>query len=97
MKEKWASLPLEVQTDLGIELLKGYLFQPLYIRLSKEEKVISHKSALETGKPGEILSSRAWDRNKPENRIIIPLGPSSILAGFVQIISRGFFFFRKSF
>jgi hypothetical protein len=46
VKEKLALLPLEEQTALGIELLKCYLFQPLYIRLSKEEKSPAIKSPL---------------------------------------------------
>jgi hypothetical protein len=51
VKEKWALLPLAEQTALGLELLKCYLFQPLYIRLSKEEKSVVVKSPL-------ILESR---------------------------------------
>ncbi|MGA3083754.1 MAG: hypothetical protein ABSE95_03045 [Thermodesulfobacteriota bacterium] len=46
VKEKWALLPLEEQTDLGIELLKCYLFQPVYIRLVKEERSLVLKAPL---------------------------------------------------
>ncbi len=38
VKEKWAALAPDKQIDLGIALLKCYLVQPLYIRLSREEK-----------------------------------------------------------
>lgn len=39
LKENWASLSLEEQNDLGIELLKCYLFHPLFLRLSPEKPI----------------------------------------------------------
>jgi hypothetical protein len=37
-KKKWPLLPTEEQKTLGIELLKCYLVQPLFLRLSQEER-----------------------------------------------------------
>lgn len=48
LKEKWGQLSLEERNALGIELLKCYLFQPLFLRLSLEGKSTIKK-------PGELL------------------------------------------
>lgn len=37
LKETWGRLSAEEQTALGVELLKCYLFQPLFLRFSREE------------------------------------------------------------
>lgn len=55
LKKKWGQLSLEDQNALGIELLKCYLFQPLFLRLSPGGKSALKNPGGLLGKSGKLL------------------------------------------
>ena len=95
VKEKWASLPLEVQTDLGIELLKGYLFQPLYIRLSLEEKVSAIKAPLKLESQGKFFRVEHGTGPNRKIELLYPLNHLEFWPDLFGLFQEDFFSSEK--
>lgn len=97
VKEKWASLPLELQTDLGIELLKGYLFQPLYIRLSKEEKASAIKGPLKLESQGKFFRVEHGTETNRKIELLYPLDHHRFWPDLFKLFQEDFFSSEKVF
>jgi hypothetical protein len=95
VKQKWGSLPLEVQTDLGLELLKGYLFQPLYIRLSKEEKSSAIKSPLSLESRGKFFQIEHGSGINRKIELLYPLDHRRFWPELFKLFPEDFFSFEK--
>ena len=97
VKEKWASLPLDVRTDLGIELLKGYLFQPLYIRLSKEEKASAIKAPLKLESQGKFFRVEHGAGPNRKIELLYPLNHLEFWPDLFGLFQEDFFSSEKVF
>ena len=97
VKEKWASLPQEVQTDLGIELLKDYLFQPLYIRLSKEKKLSPIKSPLKLESQGKFFRVEHGAGPNRKIELLYPLNHRRFWPDLFRLFEEDFFSSEKVF
>ncbi|MGC1401395.1 MAG: hypothetical protein WA974_00525 [Thermodesulfobacteriota bacterium] len=66
----WARLPMEEQKVLGVEILKCYLFQPLFIRMSPEGKSLKPTPTLLLKKQGKILTvERGTEPDGPDGEV----------------------------
>jgi hypothetical protein len=97
VKEKWASLPLEVQTELGIELLKNYLFQPLYIRLSREKKSSPIKSPLSLESQGKLFRVEHGAGPNRKIELLYPLNHRRFWPDLFRLFQEDFFSSAKVF
>ena len=97
VKEKWASLPLEVRTDLGIELLKDYLFQPLYIRLSKGKKSLPIKSPLNLESQGKLFRVEHGAGPNRKTELLYPLNHHRFWPDLFRVLHDDFFSSEKVF
>jgi hypothetical protein len=97
VKEKWALLPLEEQTALGIELLKCYLFQPLYIRLPKEEKSFAVKSPLILESRGKFFQVEHGTGKNRGMELLYPLDHRRFWPELFGIFQEDFFSSEKVF
>ena len=97
VKEKWGSLPLEVRTDLGIELLKDYLFQPLYIRLSKEKKSLPIKSPLSLESQGKLFRVEHGAGPNRKIELLYPLNHRRFWPDLFKLFQEDFFSSEKIF
>jgi hypothetical protein len=97
VKEKWASLPQEMQTDLGIELLKDYLFQPLYIRLSKEKKLSPIKSPLKLESQGKFFRVEHGAGPNRKIELLYPLNHHRFWPDLFRLFEEDFFSSEKVF
>jgi hypothetical protein len=70
LKGLWARLPMEEQKVLGMGILKCYLFQPLFIRLSPEGKSLKPTPPLLLKKQGKILTvERGTEPDGPDGEV----------------------------
>ncbi len=97
VKEKWASLSRVVQTDLGIELLKDYLFQPLYIRLSKEKKLSPIKSPLKLESQGKFFRVEHGAGPNRKIELLYPLNHRRFWPDLFRLFEEDFFSSEKVF
>ncbi|OGP50294.1 MAG: hypothetical protein A2Y79_00960 [Deltaproteobacteria bacterium RBG_13_43_22] len=95
VKERWALLPLAEQTDLGVELLKCYLFQPLYIRLSKEEKSSAIKSPLRLESQGKLFQVEHGTGTNRKIELLYPLDHLRFWPDLFQLFKEDFFSSEK--
>jgi hypothetical protein len=98
LKEIWGRLSLEEQKVLGIEILKCYLFQPLFIRLSPEEKSIKPPSPLLLKKQGKILTvERGSEPDGPDGKVwfYYPLVHHRLWPGLLTLFQGGTFSFEE--
>lgn len=91
LKEIWGRLSLEEQKVLGIEILKCYLFQPLFIRLSPEEKSIKLPSPLLLKKQGKILKVERGSEPDREVWFYYPLVHHRLWPGLLTLLQGGIF------
>ena len=97
VKEKWASLPQGEQTDLGIELLKCYLFQPLYIRLSKEERSSAIKAPLTMEAQGKLFRVEHGTGTNRKIELLYPLDHLRFWPDLFRLFQEDFFSSKKVF
>jgi hypothetical protein len=95
VKKKWALLPLEEQTGLGIELLKCFLFQPLYIRLSKEEKSSAIKSPLKLESQGKLFRVEHGSGTNRKIEFLYPLDHYRFWPDLFRVFPEDFFSSEK--
>ena len=70
LKEIWGRLSLEEQKVLGIEILKCYLFQPLFVRIFPQEKSIKPAPPLLLRRQGKILTvERGTEPDGPDGEV----------------------------
>jgi hypothetical protein len=97
LKEKWAQLSWEEQQALGIELLRCYLFQPLFLRLSQEERSATKNLLLISGKPGNLLRVEVESETTSESRFFYPLAHQRLWPGFLAVFEEGLFSSKEVF
>jgi hypothetical protein len=97
VKEKWASLSFEKQIGLGIELLKYYLFQPLYIRLSNEAKTSVMKAPLKLESRGKLFRVEHGTGTNRKIELLYPLNHSRIWPNLFRFFQEDFFSSEKVF
>jgi hypothetical protein len=95
MKEKLALMPLEEQTELGIELLKCYLFQPLYIRLSMEQKTSVIKAPLTLESQGKLFQVEYGIGKDKKKELLYPLDHFHFWPGLFGLLEENFFSSEK--
>jgi len=95
VKEKWALLPLEEQIDLGIELLKCYLFQPLYIRLVKEERSSALKAPLIMVTQGKFFQIEHGIETNRKIELLYPLDHRRFWPDLFRLFQKVFFSSEK--
>ena len=95
VKERWGLLPLEDQITLGIELLKCYLFQPLYIRLSKGEKSPVIKSPLSLESRGKLFQIEHGTETKRKTELLYPLDHHRFWPELFRLFTEDFFSSQK--
>jgi hypothetical protein len=94
-KEKWASLSLEGQIDLGIGLLKCYLFHPLYIRLSLEEKISIIKAPLRLESQGKLFRVEHGSGANRKLELLYPLDHLEFWPDLFSLFPEDFFASEK--
>jgi hypothetical protein len=97
LKEKWALLSLEEQHTLGIELLKCYLSQPLFLRLSQGKKLTTKKPWRISEKPGRLLQVEVKSGTSPEIRFFYPLAHHRLWPGILTVFKEEFFSSKEVF
>lgn len=95
VKEKWASLPLEEQIGLGVELLTCYIFQPLYIRLTKREKASMIKAPLKLESQGKFFRVEHGTGTNRNIELLYPLEHRRLWPDLFRIIPGDLFSSRK--
>ncbi len=94
-KEKWVSLSFEEQTDLGIRLLKCYLFHPLYIRLSKEEEISAIKAPLRLESQGKLFRVEHGTGTTRKLALLYPLDHLEFWPDLFKVFPEDFFTSEK--
>jgi hypothetical protein len=94
-KEKWISLSFEEQIDLGIRLLKCYLFHPLYIRLSKEEKISVIKAPLRLESQGKLFRVEHGTGTSRKLELLYPLDHLEFWPDLFKVFPEDFFTSEK--
>lgn len=94
-KEKWASLSFEGQIDLGIGLLKCYLFHPLYIRLSLEEKISVIKAPLRLESRGKLFLVEHGSEANRKLELLYPLDHLEFWPDLFKLFPEDFFASEK--
>ncbi len=91
VKAKWAALPPEEQSGLGVELLKCYLSQPLYIRLSEGKKLPGLKAPLELKSQGKFFLVEYG--NEPDRQLewLYPLDHQRFWPALFRVFKENFF------
>jgi len=97
VKEKWALLTMEEQTDLGIELLKCYLFQPRYIRLFKEERPSVIKAPLTMIIQGRFFQVEHGTGTNRKIELLYPLDHRRFWPDLLILFHKDFFSSEKVF
>ena len=97
VKGKWSLLPLEEQTDLGIELLKCYLFQPLYVWLSEAEKSTAIKSPLRLESQGKFFQVEHGTGTNRKIELLYPLDHRRFWPNLFRLFQEDFFSSEKVF
>ena len=70
LKKTWGRLSMEEQNVLGVKILKCYLFQPLFIRMSPEGKSLKPTPPLLLKKQGKILTvERGTKSDGPDGEV----------------------------
>lgn len=90
-EEIWGRLSMEEQKVLGIEILKCYLFQPLFIRISPEEKSIKLPSPILLKKKGKILAVERGSEPDGEVWFYYPLVHHRLWPGLLTLFQGGVF------
>jgi hypothetical protein len=91
LKEFWGWLPLEEQKALRIEILKCYLFQPLFIRLFPEEKPINLTPPLLLKRQGKLLLVERGTGSGGEIGFYYPLVHHRLWPGLLSLNQEGIF------
>lgn len=92
LKGLWARLPMEEQNVLGVEILKCYLFQPLFIRIFPEEKSLKPTPPLLLKKQGKILTvERGTEPDGPDGEVwfYYPLVHHRLWPGLLTLFQQG--------
>lgn len=95
LKEIWARLSLEEQKTLGIEILKCYLSQPVFIRLFPEKKPIEPTSSLLLGRQGKVLTVKRGTETDGEVWFYYPLAHHRLWPGLLTLFQGGSFPFEE--
>jgi hypothetical protein len=89
-KEKWTSLSSEEQKTLGIELLKCYLVQPLFLRFFAADKPPTAKGPFILKKDGKLLQV-TYDTGKGESVLLLyPLVHHRLWPGLLSVFKEVF-------
>ncbi|MBI4764513.1 MAG: hypothetical protein HY787_07905 [Deltaproteobacteria bacterium] len=94
-KEKWASLSFQEQIDLGIRLLKCYLFHPLYIRLGREEKISVIKAPLRLESQGKLFRVEYGTGTSRKLELLYPLDHLRFWPELFKVFPENFFHSEK--
>jgi hypothetical protein len=94
-KEKWTSRSIEEQIDLGIGLLKCYLFHPLYIRLSLEEKISVIKAPLRLECQGKLFRVEYETGTGRKLELLYPLDHLEFWPDLFKVFPEDFFASEK--
>ena len=86
IKEKWSELPLEEQLDLGLEVLKCYLAQPLFIRLSPERREAMKNQPLVSEKEGRLLRVIFPSESTAPPYALYPLAHERLWPGLLDVL-----------
>jgi hypothetical protein len=97
VKEKWALLSFEEQIDLGIALSRFYLFQPLYIRLSREEKPSVIKAPLKLEGQWKLFRVEYGTGKDQKTEFLYPLDHFHFWPDLFGLLEESFFSSEKVF
>lgn len=95
LKEIWARLSLEEQKTLGIKILKYYLSQPVFIRLSPEEKPIKPAPPLLLRRQGKVLTVERGIEPQGKVWLYYPLVHHRLWPGLLTLFQGGIFSFEE--
>jgi hypothetical protein len=95
--EKWALLSFEEQIDLGIELSKCYLFQPLYLRLSRKEKTSVIKKPLKLESRGKLFRVEYGTGEDQKIEFLYPLDHTPFWPDMFGLLEDHFFSSEKTY
>jgi hypothetical protein len=95
VKENWELLPFAEQIGLGIELLNYYLFQPLYIRLSMEQKTSVIKAPLTLESQGKLFQVEYGIGKDKKKELLYPLDHFHFWPGLFGLLEENFFSSEK--
>jgi hypothetical protein len=90
-KEKWGLLPPEEKNLLGMEILKCYLRQPLFLRLSREGKGGIAGTSLVSEKKGKLWQVTFASGKKKILRMYYPLPHHRLWPDLLEILAKDFF------
>jgi hypothetical protein len=88
--EKWTRLSPEGQNDLGVEILKCYLFQPLFVPLSTGESLSPARSLPGLKKKGQLLQADLESTEGRSERLFYPLAHHRLWPGLWDFIKEEF-------
>lgn len=97
LKKEWTRLSSEAQRILGVELLKCYLFQPLFIRLSGEGRSGTTTPPTILGKQGKLLQIHYGGGPARKIRLFYPLAHSRLWPGVMTVSEEELFSSEKMF
>jgi hypothetical protein len=95
VKEKWSFLSFAKQIELGIELLKYYLYQPLYIRLTKESTVSVIKAPLKLESQGKLFRVEQGTGTNRKIELLYPLDHPRFWPDLFGLFQEDFFSSEK--
>jgi hypothetical protein len=95
LKELWGRLPLEELKVLRIEILKCYLFQPLFIRLFPQEKPRNPNPPLFLKRRGNLLFAERGTGSGREVGFYYPLAHHRLWPGLLSMNQNEKFSFEK--
>jgi hypothetical protein len=90
-KEKWGLLPPEEKNLLGMEILKCYLHQPLFLRLSRDGRGEISGTPLVSEKKGGLLQVTFASGNQKILQRYYPLHHNRLWPDLLEILAKVFF------
>jgi hypothetical protein len=91
LREKWMLLSEEDQQALGLEILKCYLTQPLFIRLFPGEKSITRNPSFISGRSEKLLQVEVDSGTTPERRFFYPLAHRRLWPALLSVLKEELF------
>lgn len=97
LKKEWPRLSPEAQRVIGVELLKCYLYQPLFIRLSSEGRPATPGSKFILKRQGQLLQVEIGSGPAREIQFCYPLAHSRLWPDLLTLFEEELFSFREIF
>ncbi|MBI5602968.1 MAG: hypothetical protein HY879_06400 [Deltaproteobacteria bacterium] len=97
LKKEWPRLSPEAQRVLGIEILKCYLYQPLFLRLSSEGRPATPGSKFILKRQGQLLQVEIGSGPARKIQFCYPLAHSRLWMDLLTVFEEELFSFREIF